>query len=206
MNRRIVFTFGILIFLVATLVMNCADPLEGESDNPILGPVNTVDTIYINGDTILVTDTVFVGGDTIVVTDTIIVDTLNNTDTTIIRDTVIVIDTVIVVDTLIVIVPDSTGPTTACAQLGSNQQEIVWMLRYPSGMYRMEFDAYTEQNQPNQSVTVNIDGQEFQWPVGQDPSFVTERTLNDLSVIRITVNKPPARGHYISICLKLTAL
>jgi hypothetical protein len=80
------------------------------------------------------------------------------------------------------------------------------MLRNQAGRYRLEFQASTERNKPEQSLTVTIDDHEFVWPVGQNPEFITELLLGEHTTVRITANEPPAGGHAIDICLTIRPL
>jgi hypothetical protein len=117
-----------------------------------------------------------------------------------------VIDTVIQTDTVIVVVPDTGTIRPFCSVLASNMQEIVWMFRNPDGEYRLEFSADMEKPQPNQTLTVDIDGQTFLWDPNADPEWITEMHLDMHATVRIIANKPPARGHSINVCLTLTKL
>jgi hypothetical protein len=80
------------------------------------------------------------------------------------------------------------------------------MFRNPPGRYRLEFQASTERNKPEQSLTVTIDGHEFEWTVGQNPEFITELLVGEQTTVRITANEPPACGHEINICLTIRPL
>lgn len=189
--------------------------------------VGTFDTVFIHDtmwrvDTVMIVDTVNTGGkktdtlyvvDTVQIVDTILqIDTLLQVDTVILVDTVVIYDTVYVtdtvtqIDTVIIVVPDTGAFRPFCGTLASNQQEIVWMFRNQEGNFRLEFSSTLERVQPGQSVTVDIDGEKYFWDIVADPDFITELHLQQYSTIRITANKPPARGHSIYICLEVTAL
>ena len=127
-------------------------------------------------------------------------------DTLVIIDTVVVIDSTSHVDTVIIIKPGSGEPQLLCSRIASNQKDIVWMFRNPPGRYRLEFQASTERDKPEQSLTVTIDGHDFVWAVGEDPEFITELLLGERTTVRITSNVPPASGHAIDICLTITPL
>jgi hypothetical protein len=161
-------------------------------------------------DTVVVVDSV-IQGDTVIQIDTIIIidtlteiDTVTQVDTVIQFDTVVVIDTVVQIDTVIVVVPDTGSIRPFCGTLASNQQEIVWMFRNPDGNFLLEFSADMERAQPNQTLTVDIDGETFIWDPNADPEFITEMHLDLHATIRIIANKPPARGHSINVCLTVT--
>lgn len=127
-------------------------------------------------------------------------------DTVVIIDTVVLIDSTIRIDTVIIIGPNPGGPQLLCSEIESNRKEIVWMLRNPAGRYRLEFQASTERNNPEQSLTVTIDDHEFVWAVGQNPEFITDLLLGEHSTVQIVSNEPPACGHEIDICLTVRPL
>ncbi len=169
------------------------------------------DTTYVS-DTVMQIDTVFVV-DTLVEVDTMFaVDTVYQIDTVFVvdstsqTDTVYIIDTVLQIDTVIVIEPGDSGPIVMCAQLSCNRQEIVWMFRNPEGDYRLEFTAASERDNPDQTLSVRIDGEEYFWKPSRDREFITEQYLEQNAIIRITSKKPPAFGHAIDVCLTMSKL
>jgi len=210
-KRLIFLIIAALLFAGIQFLVNCSNPLEdvnGSNPSPP-GPIVEIDTLYIidtvfDGDTVLVIDTTIVI-DTLVVADTVIViDTNTVFDTIFINDTVFVIDTTVIIDTVIVVEP---GPSNVvCATISTNQPEIVWMLRYDPGTYLLEFDASLESDHPTQSLTVEIDGQKYQWTPAENPELILERDLDEQTLIRIVPLKPPSLGHSVHICLNITEL
>jgi len=162
-----------------------------------------IDTLVV-ADTVVVIDTTIVI-DTLVVADTVVViDTNTVFDTVFINDTVFVVDTTVIIDTVIVVEP---GPSNVvCATISTNQPEIVWMLRYDPGTYLLEFDASLESDHPAQSLTVDIDGREYQWTPAENPELILETDLEEQTLIRIVPLKPPSLGHSVHICLNITEL
>ena len=193
MKRLIFLIIAVLLFAGIQFLVNCSNPLEdvnGSSPSPP-GPIVEIDTVYI-------IDTVF-DGDTILV-----IDTNTVFDTVFINDTVFVVDTTVIIDTVIVVEP---GPSNVvCATISTNQPEIVWMLRYDPGTYLLEFDASLESDHPTQSLTVEIDGREYQWTPAENPELILEMDLGEQTLIRIVPLKPPSLGHSVHICLKMTEL
>ena len=121
-------------------------------------------------------------------------------------DTVIVLDTNVVVDTVIIIEPGSSEAEAVCSRIASNHPDIVWMFRNPEGSYLLEFDAYPESSHPPQTLSVNIDGREFLWTPANNAELVTELYLSERTIIKIMLHSPPALGHAIHICLKVSRL
>jgi len=180
--KKIIFlAAAVLIFTGIQFLANCSNPLEGlDGSNPAPpGPVIEIDTLY-DVDTVVVID--------------------SNT----VVDTVVVIDTNTVIDTVIIIEPDPGESQTVCSRIASNQQEIVWMFRNQEGTYLLEFDASLESEHPTQTLSVDIDGQEFLWTPADNAEFITELYLQERTVIRITPHKPPSLGHAVYICLKVS--
>lgn len=199
------------------VLVSCADPLESTGPDNSSEPIYIVDTVpdfdtLIQIDTTTRIDTVYVvdsviQGDTIIQFDTVtIVDTLIQTDTVVVIDTLVDQDTVTQIDTVFIVVPDTGSIRPFCSVLACNQQEIVWMFRNPDGAFRLEFTADMEKDQPNQTLTVDIDGQTFLWDPNAAPEFITELHLDLHATMRIVANKPPARGHSINVCLTVTEL
>lgn len=197
MKKFILFAATALLLGASQSLMNCADPLES-SQGRILNPPIPEDTVYTI-DTVVIIDTVGA-------TDTvIIVDTIGIIDTIWVVDTVGIIDTVVVIDTVMVEIP-TLDSQFVCARISCNQKEIVWLLRNQAGLYRLEFAGEVENDQPVQTLKIDIDGAEYLWNPAADVEFVKELTLGKNATIRITPKKPPAFGHAIDICLKITAL
>jgi hypothetical protein len=227
MNRLILLAvWGIA--LMGALIMSCADPLDDSSSrrfNPV-GPFNdtihgfdtvlvfdttvTYDTLIVfdsagNVDTVVVLDSAF-NIDTVVVFDsTFNYDTVVVYDTTVNIDTVVVLDTTSHVDTIVIDPSGSGGFSMVCARLSSAQKEIVWMFRNAEGLHLLEFAASTDSDR-NQTVTVDVDGQTFEWNPVANPEYVTEQYLGHHATIRITSNKPPSLGHAIDICLTVAVV
>jgi len=170
------------------------------------------DTLFIidtvnNFDTILTIDTLTLL-DTISITDTIITevsDTVWLVDTVAITDTVIVTDTVTFTDTVFVEIP-VIDTTVICSEISCKQKKIVWHLFNSAGFYRLEFVADVEKNQPEQTLTITIDGIDYIWDPNADPVFILELNLSEHATIVIKPNIPPAFGHTIDICMKMSAL
>lgn len=113
-------------------------------------------------------------------------------------------DTLYIVDTLIVVVTDTVGSGTVCSRIASNQQEIVWMFRNDAESFILELSASTESDNPNQKLSVDIDGRQFQWSPASEPELTIDQFLNENAIIRIIAKAPPARGHAIDICLTIS--
>ena len=113
---------------------------------------------------------------------------------------------VIIVDTVIVVMPDTSGSLMICSRLNSYQQEIVWLFRNQAGLFRLEFSALTEQEHPSQTLSVDIDGQQFQWQPAESAEFILEHDLEQNALMQIVSNKPPSFGHAIEICLTVRTL
>jgi len=228
MNRTILLAAW-AIMLVGGIFMSCADPLDDSSSrdfNPV-GPFNdtihgfdtvlvfdttvTYDTLIVfdsagNVDTVVVLDSIF-SIDTVVVFDsTFNYDTVVVFDTTVNIDTVVIIDTSSHVDTIVIDPSGSGGFSMVCARLSSAQKEIVWMFRNAEGLHLLEFAATTESNRFDQPLTVDVDGQTFEWNPVENPEYVTEQYLGHHATIRITPNKPPSLGHAIDICLTVSVV
>ncbi|PKK83044.1 MAG: hypothetical protein CVT49_10445 [candidate division Zixibacteria bacterium HGW-Zixibacteria-1] len=128
------------------------------------------------------------------------VDTIYN------LDTLNTSDTTIIVDTVIVVVHDTTGSQIICSRIDCNQKEIVWMFRNAEGSHKLEFVAFTEEDQPCQKLVVDVDGQEFSWKPVENPELIMEQDLNQNATIRISSTNPKALGHAIYICLTLSSI
>lgn len=126
--------------------------------------------------------------DTVTVHDTVYVDTGCT-------DTVTVIDTILVPN-------DSCGRQTFCGTIEGPTKALTWIVAKQPGRYRLIFQAATENDQPPQSVTVAVDGGDTTWSVASDPKLVLVRSLSE-SIITVTSNVPPARGHGITVCLTI---
>lgn len=113
---------------------------------------------------------------------------------------------VIVVDTVIVVVSDTSGSLMICSRLNSYQQEIVWMFRNQAGKYRLEFSALIEREHPTQTLSVDIDGQQFQWLPAESAEFILEQNLEVNALMQIVSTKPSSFGHAIDICLTVSTL
>jgi len=109
-------------------------------------------------------------------------------------------------DTVIVYLPDTTTSGVMCTRLGSQQKEIIWLLRTPAGQYRLEIASYVESGQPPQYVTLVVDGVSYDWLPRDQPDFVIETDLSQYPVIQILPDKPGAFGHSIDFCLSVTPL
>ncbi len=158
---------------------------------------DTITTI----DSILVVDTL-VQLDTVMLVDTVTsVDTLTVTDTLFEVDTLLEIDTLIVLDTIVV--HDTTGIQTVCSELSRNLNEIIWGLRNTAGVYHLVFEAMVEGDQPPKTLTVTIDGQEYEWSVEQSLLFELETTLVENASVRIVPSQPLSLGHSVDVCLTL---
>ncbi len=108
-------------------------------------------------------------------------------------------DTVAVVDTLIF------ADTMFCARLNSQRQEIVWMLQNQEGYFSLEFVAAIERELNSQTLMLDIDDQQFQWRLAEDPRFMIEGYFEQDAIIRITSNPPHAYGQAVDICLSVRA-
>jgi len=201
-------TPGDTVYTIDTVVI--IDTVGATDTVIIVDTIGTVDTVTII-DTLSTIDTIVVV-DTIGIIDTIwVVDTVGTIDTVMIidtvgtTDTVLIIDTVVVIDTVMMEIP-TLDSQFVCARISCNQKEIVWLLRNQAGLYRLEFAGEVESDQPVQTVKIDIDGAEYLWNPAADAEFVKELTLGKNATIRITPKKPPAFGHAIDICLKITAL
>lgn len=118
-------------------------------------------------------------------------------------DTVVLVDTLEITDTLIITQPGPGGSETVCSRIASNQTEIVWMFRNQAGSFVLEFTAALEREHPDQILSVDIAGQEYQWHPAASPEYVTDLFLEQNAMIRITTKKPPSLGHTIHICLTI---
>ena len=116
-----------------------------------------------------------------------------------VTDTVAVIDTIVVIDTI------SVADTMFCARLNSQRQEIVWMLQNQEGYFSLEFVAAIEREPNSQTLMIDIDGQQFQWRLAEDLTFMIEMYFEQDAIIRITSNPPHAYGQAVDICLRVRA-
>jgi len=211
MKKQFLLAIFVTIFTAILFIGNCSDPLES------LGPETDIDTVF-SMDTVKIIDTLNYS-DTLFVVDTIlIIDTLDYSDTLFVIDTFIVIDTIdnwdtlyVVdtvesIDTVVIVVTDSTQYQTICAQINSNQKEIVWMFRNEDGDYRLEFMASQDGKKPEQILRMDIDGHEYLWKPAKNPELIKELYLGQNSIISIITSKPPALGHPIHICLTISKL
>lgn len=182
------------IILAFQIISNCSQPLEN-SDLPLSpspGPGSRVDTVYV------------------ISIDTVVVIHEGTTDTVVVFDTVIQVDTVIqtdtsVVDTVVVIDSGSCGSQMVCARLGSGQKEIVWLFRNHEGPYHLEFAALTEMDHPTHTLTVDLDGETFNWSLAESLELVLDVNLSQNATMHITTSKPPSFGHSIDVCLTMRA-
>ena len=133
-------------------------------------------------------------------------DTIYSVDTVVVIDTVGTVDTVTVIDTVLIEVPGPIDSQFVCSRIACNQKEIVWMLRNQPGLFRLEFVVSMESDQPNQTLLINIGGQEFTWDPADDPEYIADLSLGQNATIQIKSKKPPALGHSIDICLTIRAL
>ena len=172
--------------------------------------VITVDTVGYD-DTLIIVDTIPLGVDTVITLDTlidtlIVVDTVYSTDTVHTVDTVTLewVDTVVVVDTVIQLEPCPPDDDEYCSELDSHNKEIVWLLRNESGYYHLEFEAELEKDKPAQTIHITIDGETYLWtPAHEDDHFVLDLDLDADARVEITMERNPAWGHDIEICLEL---
>jgi hypothetical protein len=221
MKRNLLLTLGAVIIIAVQFFVNCSNPLDDsgggfEPSGPVIDTIYNDDTIIVidtliyedtifNEDTIMIIDTV-IYFDTLFVSDTLfVVDTLTYVDTAYSADTIIFIDTVTIVDTVVVVEVD-TLLNQVCSRISSNQSEIVWMFRNEAGMHLLEFTAVPESEHPAQTLSVFIEGREYQWIPTENPEFITELELSENTIIRIMPKKPPSLGHAIHICLHISRL
>ncbi len=119
-------------------------------------------------------------------------------------ETVVVVDTVTYTDTIIVIVPDSGGAQLLCGRLSSHRQQIVWLFPGWEGLYVLEFAALPERGHPRQTLTVDIEDEQYVWRLSESTEFSKEQRLGPDTVVRISTVPPYAFGHPIDICLSIT--
>lgn len=184
----------------------------------VLDTISVTDTVMFS-DTVVVTDTVrvpdsIVYRDTLVVTDTVTVtdsvvvsDTVTVTDSIFVTDTLHVNDTIVVTDTVVVEIPDTSACSNSfCSNLSSHQQNIVWLLDNNAGRYRLEFTGEAERDKPLQEVTITVDNRQYKWSPATDATFNIDLHLGDDAKVELSVDKPPAYGHALSVCLKVVEL
>lgn len=199
--KRIVLLLLLALSIVAMqAIIDCSKPLDSYAVIPDPDPdPDAKDTIYIF-DTLYITDTV------------ITVDTIFGYDTTFIYDTIIAGDTIILIDTVVdtvmqtdtVFIIDTLAISpTYCASLSFYQKTITWMLQNQSGTYRLEFEASGNNNDPKEELTVDIDGEEYEWRPYDNPKLVLELALNDDVKVFIYSSAPHGFGHALNICLKV---
>ena len=119
---------------------------------------------------------------------------------------IFIVDTTFFTDTVIIVQIDTTDANMVCAQLVSNLQEIVWLFRNSEGRYDLEFAAAVESEHPTQTLTVDIDGEEYAWAPAKDSELLMEMDLKQNAIIRIYPTKPPSLGHSVHICLTVRDL
>lgn len=158
-----------------------------------------VDTVTQNHyDTTYVIDTVYQSDlDTILIVDTVVVV---DPDTVSIVDTIYQTDTLRVVDTIYV---DADSTQMMCGRIESCQKEIVWLLQNEPGQYHLSFAAFTEKDQPEQSLTVEIGDNSYSWNTIENVNLDVDQALTADASIIITSQKPPARGHAVYVCLSI---
>lgn len=184
MRKLILLAVCAIVFIGVQFLVNCSDPLENGSLAPVPPAEPEVDTIY--------------RFDTVVV---MVFDSVFHVDSLIRIDSIFHVDTVFIVDNDTI-----ESSRMVCARLASSQQEIVWMFRNPDGVYRLEFSASTESGRPTQTLSVNIDGQLFEWSPGKNAEFIIALHLRPNAIVRITSNNPGAFGHAIDVCLTMSKL
>lgn len=177
MKNKISLAVWLILLIGIQFLINCSNPLEGiDEAKPV--PPGPNDTV----------------------------DTIIDYDTILVVDTLTVVDTLIVTDTVIIVEPGPGDSGMVCARLTSVIQEIVWLFRNSEGMFKLEFAAAVERDHPVQTLTVDIDGEEFIWKPAEDSEFIENMHLDQNAVIRINPKKPPSLGHSIDICLTVTRL
>jgi Tfp pilus assembly protein PilZ len=180
-----VFVPGDTVYVPPDTVFLPGDTVFVPGDTVFLPP----DTIYVPLDTVYVPgDTIFLPGDTIYVP----LDTIYLPGDTVYLPS----DTVIVHDTLL----------QYCNRLEASAQEIVWPLMNEAGRYLLEFAAVQESSQPPQILNITIDGHLLEWALADSLEFRFEGDIGANAVVRIAVAPPPARGHAIDICMRVTRL
>lgn len=210
MKRLMIFLTMVLVATTTGLFVNCSSPLKSADDNPSLpGPGGKLDTFLLT-DTIFAIDTIF-NGDTIFAIDTIFngdtiyaIDTIFNGDTIFAIDTIITSDTIVLVDTVEIFPPDSLISPVVCARLSSGHQDIVWMFRNEEKLFNLEFVAALERDKPNSLLSVDINGELYEWNLAESLEMNLSMILEQNSVIRIKTCKPPSYGHAIDICLTIS--
>ena len=118
-------------------------------------------------------------------------------------ETVFVHDTTIVIDTIIVVVPDTGFSQLRCSSIEGPHAEILWLLMNEAGNYAIEFQASVERSHPEQTLSLNIDGQEFQWDLQTTELLFEGFFLREDTEVRITTVPPHARGHSITVCMRI---
>ncbi|UCG62269.1 MAG: hypothetical protein JSV52_03020 [Candidatus Zixiibacteriota bacterium] len=114
------------------------------------------------------------------------------------------VDTVYITDTVYIIEPGPGETQTVCSILLSNLYEIIWMFHNSEGTYDLHFDAVPVRDFTFRTLTVDIDGQQFEWPVGQTLEFTAEGLyLNAFATIKILTDQPCLQGHEVDICLTI---
>ncbi len=109
-------------------------------------------------------------------------------------DTVFAVDTIIVVD------------STYCARLNSQRQEIVWILFNQEGLFHLEFEAITERDNDSRTLVIDLNDQQYIWPLAEYHGFILEQNLEQNTHVRIVSDPPHAYGQAIDICLSVRAL
>ncbi len=216
-------------FAVATVIalafvifqaIDCSSPLTTEdvtgirqTDTVVVVLADTIfmfdtvytpaDTIFVPGETLYVPlDTIFLPGDTVYLPgDTLFLP----------GDTIYVpLDTVYLPGDTVYMPPDTVFlPDTImqfCARLEAPVQEIVWPLMNEAGTYALDFEAVLESDRPAQSLTVDIDGRLFEWSLAESLELRFEGAQGDDAIVRISHIPPPASGHAVDICMRVTRL
>lgn len=226
MNRLSALITLAVLCLGLSYLASCSDPLEITSSNPAGGP-NLVETVYVfdtltpsdtavRADTVWITDTVNLTDtaialdtvtqyDTVTVTDThMVVDTLKITEIKTIVDTLTLTDTITQVDTVTIVQPGNCQPQPICGRISCKQKEVLWMFRNDAGAYHLEFSGSTENDNPLQTLLVNINGTTYTWVAGENPLWVTDLVLVANTKILVSLANPYAYGHEIDVCLSMT--
>ncbi len=186
----------------------------------VVDTVTTTDTVIVIDsttvlDTIIIVDTT-VQIDTVIAVDTIsMTDTLNVVDTIMFFDTVLVMDTlyatdtlmvydtVMIADTVTIVVPDSNCIHTVCAKLSPDLHEIVWKLQNTAGTFQLVFEATVQGAKPPRTLTVAIDGVEYEWDITESLVLTLVTPLAENATVVVTPNQPVALGHRIDVCVTL---
>lgn len=179
MKRLLLLTVSALVVMGMVQVMNCSNPLETTDEgnlNPP-GPIVIYDTL---------------------------IDTVYDNDTIYSVDTFYVTDTVTQTDTVVITEPGTGDPQTVCSILLSNLYEIIWMFHNQEGDYLLEFTAEAARDYDFRTLTVDIDGDQFEWKVGENQEFSAEVHLSAYATIRIMTDQPCLQGHEVDICLTIS--